>query len=288
MPGSCIIDASEVDPIAGDWCEIDSRGNSTMMSSWTERLCVRPSADALDMAICINEGLGEAPRPRFEDRGDDGADSRELDDQTVPAFFEGAPVNNIEDGIFCGPLIEQDLLTDVQRERETLAEALGTLGWGSTEGLVERIMASADRRPRSSVLPCELQAAYLATDYVAELPGKTLALRVGDRSAGLSDLYASESNCTASFVTAWNPLGEALTSDANAARHQALLADVADLKLRYFDGEGRGADGNWPPEKSVLMLGLTFEQAIHLGRHHQQNAIVWAAPDATPKLTLLR
>jgi hypothetical protein len=41
-----------------------------------------------------------------------------------------------------------------------------------------------------------------------------------------------------------------------------------------FPGEGIGDDGVWPPERSVLVLGIEREAALQLGRRFGQRAIV--------------
>jgi hypothetical protein len=41
-----------------------------------------------------------------------------------------------------------------------------------------------------------------------------------------------------------------------------------------FLGEGIGDDGAWPPEPSILVLGIEREAAVQLGRLFGQRAIV--------------
>jgi hypothetical protein len=51
---------------------------------------------------------------------------------------------------------------------------------------------------------------------------------------------------------------------------------------------GRHLAGNWPGERSVLVLGLELDAASALGIALRQNAIVCADADAVPQLVLLR
>ena len=67
-----------------------------------------------------------------------------------------------------------------------------------------------------------------------------------------------------------------------------MLEDIADLGYQAILGAGVGTIGDWPPEPSILVLGCSWEQAVHLGHHYSQNAIVWIGEDAVPRLVLLR
>jgi len=55
-----------------------------------------------------------------------------------------------------------------------------------------------------------------------------------------------------------------------------------------MEGVGKDATGQWPAERSVLALGLDLETSKEIGRHFEQNAIVWSSSDAVPALILLR
>ena len=69
---------------------------------------------------------------------------------------------------------------------------------------------------------------------------------------------------------------------------EPIEADPRACGLPYFHGEGQGTDPRWAPEASFLALGLTQQAAIDFGRHHDQNAIVYAGDNAAPRLLLLR
>ena len=44
--------------------------------------------------------------------------------------------------------------------------------------------------------------------------------------------------------------------------------------LNCFQGEGRADDGDWPPEPSLLVLGISEADAVSLARELEQHAIV--------------
>ena len=81
--------------------------------------------------------------------------------------------------------------------------------------------------------------------------------------------------------------GEVLLCDP-CARCLAELADLVAEGRVCLAGQGRHPDGGWPPEPSLLVLGLDRVAASELGRRWDQNAVVWVGEDATPELVLLR
>ena len=103
------------------------------------------------------------------------------------------------------------------------------------------------------------QAAYEQTAYWVE---DRFALRCGERSAALDDLLAGTGHDNWAFVTACNPLSIRLDDTANAARMTALEKRV------------RAIDGDWPPEPSLLVLGIDEPDAVALAGEFRQAAIV--------------
>jgi hypothetical protein len=47
-------------------------------------------------------------------------------------------------------------------------------------------------------------------------------------------------------------------------------------------------NGDWLQERSYFALGLDQSAAFELGAKFHQDAVVWAGPDAIPRLLLLR
>jgi hypothetical protein len=76
-------------------------------------------------------------------------------------------------------------------------------------------------------------------------------------------------------VTAHNPGSVRLTADENRTRHTRLEADVSARGYEVFSGEGIGDEGEWPPEASLLILGMPRAEALSLGHAHAQRAVVW-------------
>jgi len=66
----------------------------------------------------------------------------------------------------------------------------------------------------------------------------------------------------------------AFAADENRARHGRLETDVSARGYVAFPGEGVGDDLTWPPEASLLILGIARSEAIALGHAHGQRAVV--------------
>ena len=122
-----------------------------------------------------------------------------------------------------------------------------------------------------------LANAYLATDYTVQIDGKVLVLRPNERSPVVDRALSRFKVRGAAFITAFNPYSRIRGKSANLAAHAALVASVRRRGKRFVEGYGQGHDKQWPPEKSILVFGVTRAAAAALGRRYRQNAIVFAA-----------
>ncbi len=131
------------------------------------------------------------------------------------------------------------------------------------------------------LLSPQLIAAYESAHYVVH---GHFTLRIGRRSDALDALLESEGATSAAFVTPANPRGE----QWSAADNLAALAELeASLAHPYYRGEGRDPQGHWPPEPSLLIVGITRGEAEALGRALRQNAVVYAEKGVAPELVML-
>jgi len=132
----------------------------------------------------------------------------------------------------------------------------------------------------------DLIVAYLGAEYVV-FGEPELVLRVGEPSAELDALLEAEGADAAAYVTAANPQGRLAGQAENLLATMALLRAQREAGYACFAGEGRDPQGEWPPEPSVLVLGMSRAEAMVLGRSYQQNAIVFAEKGKSPDLVLL-
>jgi hypothetical protein len=116
----------------------------------------------------------------------------------------------------------------------------------------------------------ELIRAYKETSFNVYEP--IITIKVGEKNDRLDVLLSSYNIVDWSYITAWNPYSEVTSLKINEQRNNELKADLN--KYYIFEGEGVGADPQWIPEKSYLVLGITKEDAIEFGRKYCQNAIV--------------
>ena len=133
-------------------------------------------------------------------------------------------------------------------------------------------------------MPTALATAYLSTTYRVDTPGGAIALRIGQRSAALDRLLQQRGIRTWAFVTACNPHSARLPSWRNLARQRRLKALSRRLGRSTLPGASVGDDPTWPPEASILVLGVSPERARRVGRIFGQNAIVTGRRGALPEL----
>lgn len=133
----------------------------------------------------------------------------------------------------------------------------------------------------------ELMQAYLETEY--SLQGTdTFSLSIGARSDGLKAAHQESRVSCSVFITADNPKSTQVSDADNEVAYQKLIAELDKRKLSWRAGYGRHPSGNWPAERSVLVMGLGRDGAAELGERFGQDAVVWSDEDAVPRLLVLR
>lgn len=120
-----------------------------------------------------------------------------------------------------------------------------------------------------------LRAAYEATEYrVDEGPRGRFVIRVGARSKDADALLAAADADAWAFITAVNPRSVPLSDAENAARMARLVQVVRERGLVHYAGAGVATDASWPPEPSLLVLGIDETAAVAIARAFDQHAIV--------------
>jgi hypothetical protein len=121
----------------------------------------------------------------------------------------------------------------------------------------------------------DLISAYRRTSFFANTDRGRIRVRIGEHNADLDALLRAVGRRSWAYVTAYNPGSIVLSVEENADRQSALESGVQTAGYRIFAGEGVGDDGQWPPEPSLLILGIDRQAAIELGHRHGQRAVVW-------------
>lgn len=139
-----------------------------------------------------------------------------------------------------------------------------------------------------SQIPAETLRAYRAAEYRVLGVAAPFTLRLGEASLALRDCHRAHNVDCSAFITAWNPLGVPTSSADNDAAQASLAARLRLRGYRFVEGRGEDPQQEWPPEPSLLVLGIELDDACRLGQEVGQNALLWADRDAVPQLILLR
>ena len=137
------------------------------------------------------------------------------------------------------------------------------------------------------LLPPKLEEAYLSTSYWVEEVKRPFKIRVGKSNPQLENLLTRYGVNSWAYITACNPRSTPQTLEENERQHAKLLHATQSLGCQALSGHGVGDDGIWPPEKSLLILGIDRISACELGKHFGQNAIVVGERGGSPELLML-
>lgn len=129
-----------------------------------------------------------------------------------------------------------------------------------------------------------LEAAYRATSYEVDGPHARFTIRVGEISREADALAADHHAGTWAYITAYNPGSVPASAEQNGARQRELEQAVVQAGYRFFRGEGKGNDGAWPAEPSLLILAVAEEEAAALARRFGQAAFVFAERGTAARL----
>jgi len=142
--------------------------------------------------------------------------------------------------------------------------------------------------PVTSAIPAELIAAYRATTYRVESAALIIDLIIDEFNHELAALHLQNRVKCSAFITAFNPYSIPTSRNANRTAHDALVRHIDSMHLPWLGGVGVGIDPDCSPEQSVLVLGISFEQANTLAHQYRQNAFVFNSALVIPTLHLCR
>ena len=129
----------------------------------------------------------------------------------------------------------------------------------------------------------DLLEAYKNTKY--KVFQDDIVIEIDKLNDKLKELLNKYNSTEWAFITAFNPYSKALNQDENIERHN----ELKELTNSYiiFEGHGVGKDPTWEPESSLLIIGITKEDAILIGNKFEQNAIVIGKVNSAPELLIL-
>ena len=126
----------------------------------------------------------------------------------------------------------------------------------------------------------ELITAYHQTTYRVIEP--LIDLRIGQSSSELRKLLELHGCKTWAFITAFNPLSQPTGLKENQLQNIKLQEDISKYPL--YHGLGIPDAPNWQPEESFLVLGISIEDVVELGKKYRQNVIVCGTKDGVSEL----
>ena len=138
----------------------------------------------------------------------------------------------------------------------------------------------------SSSLDESLLKAYKQTTYA--VPSLKINIRIGEKCPLLDQLLQKLERRSWCFVTAWNPQSRLLSDEENQKRNHKLKESLIQSGYIYYDGLGVGDNGQWPPEESILVIGINRLEALEIAKEWEQNAIVFGEIDEKASLILLK
>ena len=141
--------------------------------------------------------------------------------------------------------------------------------------------------PTSTAIPDELLAAYRSTAFHVSDREFEFVIRIGEPCAELVLCLNHFGATEAAYLTAWNPRSATRSTIENEAAQAHLEGDLAVGKWRLLHGAGIGVHSEWPPEPSVLVLGISRAAACELGQKYGQFASVVATLCTPPELVFL-
>ena len=133
----------------------------------------------------------------------------------------------------------------------------------------------------------ELELAYRRTEFRVADRGWSFVLKVDQPSSVLAACHEAYGVTCSAYLTAWNPCSEPTALEINRSAQLRVETELTAAGLPFIRGEGVDPSGRWPGEPSVLVLGISGDDAQRLGRAYGQNAIVAAGQDAVARLVIL-
>lgn len=121
----------------------------------------------------------------------------------------------------------------------------------------------------------DLFAAYRATAFwVEDAAYGSFSIHDGKPSEQLDHLLRVQGFSEWAYITPCNPGSRQLSDSENVERMRQFTEQLRQLGFRFYHGKGVGTIGSWPPEPSLLVLGITEPEAVRLARQFDQEAIL--------------
>ncbi|MCK5769356.1 DUF3293 domain-containing protein [Algiphilus sp.] len=131
-------------------------------------------------------------------------------------------------------------------------------------------------------------APYRATRYRVYLPTTTEDIRIGHPAPAVDAWMDEHASGTATVITACNPHSRQHSRAANRRAQCALLHLLHAMPHPMLPGRNLADAGDWPPEHSLIVAGLSRGEARRLAARFRQNAVVWLSRGSRARLLWVR
>lgn len=128
-------------------------------------------------------------------------------------------------------------------------------------------------------------AAYERAWYRFRFGSRHIEIRIGKPCPDLDALLARRGLERWAVITACNPGDQRLSAAENRRRTRALAAALTREGYVFFRGAGGSDTGDWPPEASFLVVGISARAAEGMRRHYEQDCIVTGVRGGTAALS---
>lgn len=135
----------------------------------------------------------------------------------------------------------------------------------------------------------DLEVAYRKALYQVEMGRERLCFKI-DRQDPTKDTRLAEllgPFVSWVIITPCNPASVSLCEAENAARLENLKGWLETGRYRFLNSRNIDPAASWPDEPGFLILDIGLPDAKALGREYGQNAIVFKALGAAPRLIWL-
>jgi hypothetical protein len=133
------------------------------------------------------------------------------------------------------------------------------------------------------MLDKKLIEAYTNTQYIVESP--VVNIKIGNKCPDVDRLMVEKGLTDWAFITAHNPKSKQLMDELNEDLHRNLVNSTSNYICH--EGYGKGEDDGWKPEVSILVLGISKEEAKAIGEIFNQNAIIVGSLNSKAKLLII-
>ncbi|NRA37756.1 MAG: DUF3293 domain-containing protein [Planctomycetes bacterium] len=97
---------------------------------------------------------------------------------------------------------------------------------------------------------------------------------IGECNQALNDLLQKHHVLAWAILSAFNPYSETIPLTENLHREHKLLTQLNSTSYLIYAAQGKDDNDLWPPEPSLLILGIQPNLACQLAQEYQQNAII--------------